>query len=237
MMKLFLLIFTVFVSASFPLRGEVFLLRPLSRSSNTAAFPLSKTLPGLENSSPLLTEPVLINGKRFSLEIYRSSARYEDMRQYLVSRGFHFAESGDTLRCTAQLSADTLERLLIVKSPGRGPATIFRISGSAGLPPVSAWPKDLPDLPPGSRPLQVIELPRRKSVYGAFDRTGSDAAGSFRQIDALLSGSGWRSAGKEASPLTGGNGDIYLHSRHKNILWVTLDNDGRGAFYCRKQTN
>jgi hypothetical protein len=217
-----------------PLAGEVFLLRPLTGGGNAAAFPLCRVLPGLENASPLLTEPVRINGKNFTLELYRSNARFEDMRRFLVSRGVHFAESNDSLRCTARLSGDTLERLLVVKSPGRGPVTVFRIAGSAGLPPVSLWPPELPELPSGARALQVIELPRRSSVYGAFEKGSPDAQGSFRQIDAALSLAGWRSAGKEASPLTGGTGDIYIHNRTKNILWVTLDQEGRGAFYCRK---
>ena len=217
-----------------PLAGEVFLLRPLTGGGNAAAFPLCRVLPGLENASPLLTDPVRITGKNFTLELYRSNARFEDMRRFLVSRGVHFAESNDSLRCTARLSGDTLERLLVVKSPGRGPVTVFRIAGSAGLPPVSLWPRELPELPSGARALQVIELPRRSSVYGAFEKGSPDAQGSFRQIDAALSLAGWRSAGKEASPLTGGTGDIYIHNRTKNILWVTLDQEGRGAFYCRK---
>ena len=236
-MKKFLLIFTVCFVVFLPLRGEVFLLRPLSGTGNLSAIPLNRTLPGLENASPLLTEPVRINGKNFTLEIYRSSARYEDIRQYLASRGFHFSESKDTLRCTAKLSKDSLERLLIVKSPGRGPVTVFRIAGSPGFPPVSVWPGELPDLPPGTRALQVIELPRRKSVYGAFEQGSTDAPGAFRELDARLFNTGWRPAGKEASPLTGGTGDIYIHSVKKNVLWVALDGEGRGAFYCRKQAN
>ena len=236
-MKKFLLISAVCLLSFLSLQGEVFLLRPLSGSGNNSAFPLCRILPGLENASALLAEPVEVNGKRFTLEIYRSSARYEDMKQFLAARGFHFAESKDTLRCTAKLSADSLERLLIVKSPGRGPVTVFRIAGSAGLPPVSVWPRELPDLPPGTRALQVIELPRRQSVYGAFEKGSTDGPGALRQLDALLHNAGWRSAGKEASPLTGGTGDIYIHNRKKNVLWVTFDGEGRGAFYCRKQAN
>ena len=236
-MKKFLLIFTVSLLSFLPLQGEVFLLRPLSGKGNVSAFPLCRILPGLENASPLLAEPVSVNGKRFTLEIYRSSARYEDMKQFLVSRGFHFAESKDTLRCTAKLSGDSLERLLVVKSPGRGPVTVFRIAGSPGLPPVSVWPRELPELPPGTRALQVIELPRRKSVYGAFEKGSTDAQGAFRELDARLFNAGWRPAGKEAAPLTGGTGDIYIHNLKKNVLWVTLDGEGRGAFYCRKQAN
>lgn len=236
-MKNFLLTSVVFIMSFLPLRGEVFLLRPLAGNGNAAAVPLCRILPGLENASPLLSEPVAVNGKRFTLEIYRSSARYEDMRQFLAARGFHFAESNDTLRCTARLSGNSLERLLIVKSPGHGPVTVFRIAGSAGLPPVSAWPRELPELPPGTRALQVIELPRRRSVYGAFEQGSTDAPGAFRQLDARLFNAGWRPAGREASPLTGGTGDIYIHNRKKNVLWVTLDGEGRGAFYCRKQAN
>ena len=234
-MKKSLLILLFSAAVFLPLAGEVFLLRPLTGGANSAAFPLSRVLPGLENASPLLTEPVRINGKNFTLELYRSNARFEDMYRFLVSRKVNFIESNDTLRCTARFSGDTLERLLIVKSPGRGPVTVFRIAGSAGLPPVSSWPRELPDLPSGAQALQVIELPRRSSVYGAFERGSLDAQGSFRSIDAALSNAGWRAAGKEASPLTGGTGDIYIHSRTKNILWVTLDQEGRGAFYCRKR--
>lgn len=234
-MKKFLLILLCCAGSCLLLRGEVFLLGPMTGSGNASPAPLCRVLPGMENASPLLTEPVVINGKDFTLEVYRSAASFEDMRRFLVSRGVHFVQSNDTLRCTARLSANTLERLLVVKSPGRGPVTVFRISGKSGVPPVRVWPEKLPDLPSGARALQVIELPRRKSVYGSFDRGSLEAAGSFRHIDSALRGAGWRPAGKEASPLTGGTGDIYIRNRTRDILWVTLDNDGRGAFYCRKQ--
>ena len=227
------LLILVLLAGVWHLHGEVFLLRPLNITGGGGNMPLIHALPGLENTAPLLTEPLTVNGKKFLLELYRSNSRFEDILNYLKAKGGAFALSNDTLRCAVLLKDKTVERLLVVKSPGRGPVTVFRILGSPGLPPPGFWPRRLPDLPPGARALQVIELPRQKSIYASFDRGSWDAAGSFRVIDNILRARGWEPAGKEASPLTGGTGDIYVQKKNGRILWVTLDNAGRGAFYCR----
>ena len=217
------------------LRSEVFLLRPLpaSGADKASPLPLAPALPGLENASPLLREPVRINGKAFTLELFRSGAAFDEMRAFLLKKGVRFAASGDTLRCTARLPGGSLERLLIVRSPGMGPVTVFRIAGPPGIPPVGSWPRDLPDLPPGAKPLQVMELSKSSSVYGVFEDVPQDAGSAFRAVDTSLRAQGWLPAGNEGSPLIGGNGDIYFSRKANRILWVTFDGGGRGAFYSR----
>jgi len=217
------------------LRSEVFLLRPLGSagSKSAAPLPLGVSLPGLENASPLLREPVRINGKAFTLELFRSGATFDEMRTFLQKKGARFAASGDTLRCTARLPEGMLERLLIVRSPGIGPVTVFRIAGPPGLPPVGSWPRDLPDLPPGATPLQVMELSKSNSVYGVFEGVPRESGAAFRAVDSSLRTQGWLPAGNEGSPLIGGSGDIYFSRKANRILWVTFDGDGRGAFYSR----
>ena len=217
------------------LRSEVFLLRPFSGSGagKASSLPLAPSLPGLENAPPLLREPVRINGKAFTLELFRSGSNFDEMRTFLLKKGVRFAASGDTLRCTARLPEGTLERLLIVRSPGLGPVTVFRIAGSPGIPPAGVWPRDLPDLPPGAKPLQVIELRKSNSVYGVFEGVPQDPRDAFRAVDPSLRARGWLPAGNEGSPLIGGSGDIYFSRKENRILWVTFDSDGRGAFYSR----
>ena len=227
----------VLAASACVLRAEVFLLRPLGSrgdgGSRASALPLAAALPGLENASPLFREPLKVNGRSFTLELFRSSADFDEMRRFLRSRGVHFAESGDTLRCAAKLPDGSLERLLVVRSPGRGPATVFRIAGPPGIPPVPSWPQELPSLPPGVRPVQVIELLKSGSVYGIFENAGSDGRAAFRSVDSFLRARGWLPAGNEGSPLIGGSGDMYFNRREKRIVWVTFDDDGRGAFYSR----
>lgn len=235
MKKICLLLFVCFAGAVFPLRGEVFLLRPLGKNGGSVSdIPLCKVLPGLENASSLLAEPMKINGRDFTLEVFASSARFEDILRFLNAKGIRFAQSNDSLRCSSLLADGTVERIMVVKSPGRGAVTVFRIAGRGGLPPVQAWPRELPELPPGARALQVIELPKRNCVYGAFDCTGSDPAGNLRTLDAVLRNQGWQAAGKEASPLIGGTGDIYYHKLDRRVIWVTFDNSGAGAFCSRR---
>ena len=227
----------VLAASACVLRAEVFLLRPLGvrgeGGSHAAALPLAVTLPGLENASPLFREPLKVNGRGFMLELFRSSADFDEMRRFLQSRGARFAESGDTLRCAAKLPDGSVERLLIVRSPGFGPVTVFRIAGPPGIPPVPSWPQELPALPPGARPVQVIELLKSGSVYGIFENAGTDGASVFRSVDSSLRARNWLPAGNEGSPLIGGSGDMYFNRRENRIVWVTFDDAGRGAFYSR----
>jgi len=219
------------------LRAEVFLLRPLGSRGDggrgVSALPLAAALPGLENASPLFREPLKVNGRSFTLELFRSNATFGEMRRFLQSRGVRFAESGDTLRCAAKMPDGSVERLLLVRSPGRGPATVFRIAGPPGIPPVSSWPRELPPLPPGARPVQVIELLKSGSVYGIFENAGNDGRSVFGSVDSSLRARSWLPAGNEGSPLIGGSGDIYFNRKENRLLWVTFDDEGRGAFYSR----
>ena len=214
------------------LHGEVFLLGPATRSAGY--IPLAETLPGLEGASALFREKIRVNGKVFVFEIFRSGALFEDMVRYLQGKAPGFAVSRDNLRCTVKLPDGSLERLLIIPSPGRGPATVLRIAGPPGVPPVSAWPRELPELPPGARALQVIEIPGKKSVYGAFDLAGIDPVNRFRDVDSSLRANGFHPAANESSPLIGGRGDIYWNPQKKQLIWVTFDRSGRGSFYCKR---
>ena len=233
-MKKILLILSLAVLFSLSLRGEVFWLTPLGKGGSTGAVPLTDALPGLGNARPLFSEPVRVNGKNFMLEVFKSTAAFDEIIVFLKKRGVHFVLSRDTLRCTVIRGKNQLERILVVRSPGIGPVTVFRMAGSGGVPPVGAWPVRLPPLPPGTRPVQVIELPKRQGVYGVFEGGNTDPVYAFRSVDSLLRAQGWIPGGNEGSPLIGGSGDIYCNNRTREIMWVTCDAAGRGAFYCRK---
>ncbi len=233
-MKKTLFIFILFLLQLSAVRAEVFWLSPLGKGGTSkSSIPLAERLPGVENASPLLREPVKVNGKEFTLELFRSGASFDEMVKFLKKQGVGYAVSQDTLRCAVQLADGTVERLLIVRSPGSGPVTVFRIAGPPGVPQNAVWDSRLPALPAGTRALQVIHLPRRNSVYGIFDGNRTDPASAFRDIDLLLRSQGWQPAGNEGSPLAGGSGDIYYHRRGSRIMWVTCDSSGRGAFYCK----
>ena len=66
-----------------------------------------------------------------------------------------------------------------------------------------------------------------------FENAGGDGRSAFRSVDSSLRARSWLPAGNEGSPLIGGSGDMYFNRREKRLLWVTFDDDGRGAFYSR----
>ena len=192
-------------------------------------------LPGLSRK-PLISEEVKINGRAMTLNIYQLKMSWADLLRLLKSRmAPEYLEPGqDFLKMVIPASSHRTDRWLFVRAEANRPITVFHIEQSGKLPP-PVWPKELPQLPAGSRPDMVMEIPRINGIYGSFAQYSGNPEQLLVSYTARMASSGWFNAGAEHSPSIRGTGEIYFRNEpERQILWIKFGADGAGAFYLKK---
>ncbi len=192
-------------------------------------------LPGLSRK-PLITEEVKINGRAMTLNIYQLKMSWDDLMRLLKSRmAPEYLEPGkDHLKMVIPANSNRTDRWLFVRAEANRPITVFHIEQSGQLPPPE-WPQELPQLPPGSRPDMVMEIPRINGIYGSFAQYSGNPEQLLVSYTARMASSGWFNAGAEHSPSIRGTGEIYFRNQpERQILWIKFGTDGVGAFYLKK---
>ena len=212
--------------------GEVFTLWPWKPSADEEVRRKLETLPGL-SPEPLFTEKLLLNGVELTLETYRAEGDFSGLVRFLTSSfpPENLQMMGDTVRLTYLLADGRLDRWLLIYSGDDKPVTVFRITAPSELP-APEWPSELPSLPPGATPIQVIHFPGSGGWYGSFENAPEDPAGNLRRTEAELQRDNWSAASHESS--FDGNGDLYLLPGGRGVAWVCY-NGTRGAFYVRRR--
>ncbi len=221
-------------AAGWRAHSEVFLLAPWQNRGQKAGDGLFETLPGI-GERPLYREAVTVNGVSLDLTVYRCDAAREELLRYLA---LHFPKenlliSGETIRAVAKLANGQIERWLLIGAGLGKPVTVFRMTTPEKLPLNPAWPRELPALPPGAKPLQVIRLSRSGGVYGFFSRAGANPEELLRQTSHQLETAGWIPIGRESSPSINGRGDLFVSTARRRIAWATYGPEGSGSFFSK----
>ena len=133
------------------------------------------------------------------------------------------------IRSRTALPDGKREHLLIVRNKNK--TLIFRLLLPCGFSVNKQWHNDLPPLPGGAKSELVLELPKRKAVFGMFNNAFGEPAGNLRAVLSTLSDQ-WVPAADE-SLLPGGRG-AFLSGRNNEIMLVGFSEDGSGFFYRSK---
>lgn len=213
--------------------GEVFLLWPWKGSGDADPQIRMAGIPGI-SSAPLYSEKLTVNGVQLELEAFAVNLGFAELEGWLKARlrPENLSRVGDTIRVTFRLPDHFLERWLLIDSGPDKPVSAFRIAAPEKLPAASDWPPELPPLPAGATPVQVIHLEGRDGWYGAFSGGSAEPEQGLRTVSDRLRNEGWTAVGNEARPSIGGTGDLFLRARPRTLLWVSFTRDG-GAFYAR----
>ncbi len=206
----------------------------ISGSRNYRQFSIAE-LPGLSRK-PLITEKVKINGRAMTLEIFQLKGIWDELFRFLKNRVApeHLEFGQDYLKLVIPGGSDNSGRWLFVRAEDNRPITVFHIEQNGNLPP-PVWPKELPQLPSGSRPDMVMEIPRINGIYGSFAQYNGNPEQLLVSYTARMASSGWFNAGAEHSPSIRGTGEIYFRNEpERQILWIKFGADGFGAFYLKK---
>ncbi len=220
----------VFVAA-FAADAEVFTLWPWRGSGGVQA--RLEGIPGI-STEPLYKEKLTVNGVPLELEVYAIDFDFSALEAWLKARlrPENLFREGDTIRVTYRLADNYLDRWLLIGSGPGKPVACFRISAPEKLPEPAGWPGELPPLPDGATPVQVIHLEGRDGWYGSFSGGSGEPEWQLRSTADRLKNEGWSAVGDEARPSIGGTGDLFLRARPRTLLWVIFNKNG-GSFYSR----
>lgn len=230
-MRLVLAVFAAFAAFA-PLRGEVFELWPWKGGGVPSGSSRTGELPG--RLTPLYVENAEVNGVPLKIEVSALDTDFTSLLAWLVRafRPENLRVGSDAIRVAYQVGGNQVERWLLVNGGPGKPVTVIVIVAPEKLPPPE-WPPELPALPPGATPGQVIRFPGKKAVYGSFRNAGGDPSLSSKELAAGLEVAGWRSVGGEAGQPDGGRGGIFLHDKPRRVLWAGYGSDGNAVFFSR----
>ena len=210
------------------LLGEVYLLGPGFRKGG-GTDRLSGILPGMENE--LYTSKVNVNSFSGTVKVSAVRGDIEEiilkLKQIKID---NLQISGGTVRFERKLSGNMIERFLLVSSRKGRAVTCFRMTVPERLPAPSEWPSVLPSLPPGAEITAVTQLDGN-GICGEFRNASEPAYVLFRRADSELRNRKMYAASNEIALPSGGKGDIYFND--SSIIWITFDDNGRGAFFYR----
>ncbi len=209
----YFLILSVPAAVFFPLRADVYLPASAAAVSSVA-----------DCGGAVFRRACRINGIPLELEVYSVKSALADFLTRLTCRFPAASVCGFGNGARVEISSgNSLERLLVISCGDDRPLTVFRTV----LPPdaVSAepvWSKDLPRLPAGAAPLQVLEF-SGGTVCGMFSING-DAGPVFRVSDSGLRSAGWIPAADSED--SGG-----MYRRGDELLQTEFSSSGIGT-YC-----
>ena len=182
--------------------------------------------------TPLHTETVLTNGRKFKLEIYQSQQTLEEIYKKLLlkrNKNTTVSTNGKLVRYRSELQNKMVEHLLFA---GNGTSTVvFRILLPRKFSAGKSWNSELPPLPGGARSELVLELPERGSILGLFNNAFGTPQGNLRAVLSNLSDQWYISADESLMPR--GRGAL-LTGKKRGIMLVGFSDDGTGFFYLKK---
>ncbi len=231
-MSRILLLLILIAGPLLPLRGEVFMLWPWKGGGTASGESLAGQLPGIGRM--LHAEKMRVNGVDLQLKISAVNADFPLLLSWLAKmfRPENLQSAGGSVKVAYKVGRQVERWLLVDGGPGK-PVTLFLIVAPEKLPETKEWPEELPELPAGAVPVQVVSFPGRKAVYGSFRNAGSEPSNLFRSLSAALKLAGWKSLGNEAEQPDGGTGGIFLGQNPRRILWANYGSNGSGIYYSR----
>ena len=223
-----IIILTAAVFGVYNLSAEVYLLGRGRHGGNGTV--ISRIIEN--DKSPLHTETVLTDGKKFTMEIYQSRSTLDEIYKKLLqtkSVSTKLAANEKMVRYRCELPNKMVEHLLFADS-GKN-VLIFRILLPQNFSAGKSWHHELPPLPGGAKSELVLELPQRKSVFGLFNNAFGTPQGNLRAVLSNLSDEWYVSADESLMP--NGRGAM-LTGKKNGIMLVGFSEDGTGFFYLKK---
>ena len=226
MLKIIIVVCSI-LYASVAVQAEVYTLWPKRKSSG-------QELDTFLKSTPLLNEPVLINGARAELKISLVKMNLTEILTLLKKQfpDAQFAGGGDSLLVKLTLPNGWHKRLLLVYFGDYFPILQISMTLPPKLPAPSRWPQELVITSDGV-PLRYLYFPERGTWYGAF-RTSAEPAQALAEVTSSLTAQGWTAATGESSPNYQGRGEIYLKKRPFSVMLVNFSEDGTATVLSRK---
>ena len=213
-MKLFAILILAAAGFAFPLSAEVFSLWPFS--SGEGGGDLDDAL----KPAKLWSEKVIVDGH--SLELGVSLVRnpldvgYKNLRRLYPNA--RFAANSNSLLVETKRKDGIRRRLYLLSIEGIYPTIEFTMDLPADKLKPSHWPADFP-LPPGSRPIAVMEFPKRSAVYGAF-ASEFGIAQTLPSVAAALKNSGWNSVTNEHKDTLNGTGEVFMKQNPPSLIII-----------------
>lgn len=181
---------------------------------------------------PLHTEKVLTNGRQFTLEVYKSRQRFDEIYKKLFkkqNKSTKVSTNGKLIRYRCELPDKKVEHLLFADN-GES-VLIFRILLPRNFSAGKIWHNELPPLPGGAESELVLELPQRKSVFGMFNNAFGTPQGNLRAVLSNLSEE-WHVTADE-SMMPEGRGAMLVGKKN-SVMLIGFSEDGTGFFYLKK---
>ena len=231
-MKLFAILILAAAGLAFPLSAEVFSLWPFS--SGGGGGDLEDALKPVR----LWSESVVVNGH--SLELGISLIQnpldvcYRNLRRLYPNA--RFAANSNSLLVELKQKNGIRRRLYLLSIEGVYPTIEFTMDLPAEKLKPSHWPADFP-LPPGSRPVTVMEFPKRNAVYGAFT-SDFGIAQTLPNVASSLKNSGWNSVTNEHRDPSSGTGEVFMKQPPPSLMIIgftpTKNGGCLGTIYKRR---
>ncbi len=210
-MKLPAILFLTAVGFALPLSAEVFSLWPFSSGEGGVR---QEAL----NPARLWSEKVVVDGH--SLEMGVSLVRnpldvcYKNLRKLYPDA--RFAANANSLLVEIKRKNGIRRRLYLLSIEGIYPTIEFSMDLPAEKLKPSNWPADFP-LPPGAKPIAVMEFPNRNAVYGAFS-SDFGVEQTLPILASALKNAGWNSVTKEHQDSLRGSGEVFLKQDPPSLL-------------------
>ena len=194
------------------------------------------------NGSRLWTEEIDINGHRMDLEVSLVNRTLEQALKDLRGQFKKGAAAinSNSLLFEVPLDSGARKRYYLVALKGMIPMLQFSLVLPRGFRNSSvSWRPELP-LPPGAKPLSVMCLPKRNSIYGSF-RSPFPAQQALADISRTLQSGGWKSMSGKNLPTAESSGEIFMQEKQQEVLIVSVQNSSSGegctgSLYLRKLT-
>lgn len=220
------IILCVLWGVSIAVQAEVYTLYPKGKSSGRD---LDTFLP----SSPLLTEPVLINGAKVELKLSLVKMSMTEILTLLKNRfpDARFAAGGGSLLVKQTLPNGWHKRLLLVCFGDFFPILQISMLIPPKLPKPSRWPETLAISSDGV-PVRYMYFPRRESWYGIF-KTSMEPDQALYEIRNSLAARGWAPITGESSSRQPGRGEIFMKKKPLGLILINFSEDGIATVFSR----
>jgi hypothetical protein len=225
-LKKLIIIYAV-IFTSILVHAEVFTLWPKGKSSG-------HDLDTFLKSTPLITEPVLINGSKTALKLSLVKMSINEIL-ILLKKKFptaKLASSGDSILVKQTLPNGWHKRLLLVYFGDFFPLLQISMTLPPKLPRPSNWPRTLAMSSDGI-PLRYMYFPNRKTWFGMFETSMGPSQG-LAEVSNSLRAQGWAGVTGESSPNTRGRGEIFLKKKPLAIMLINFSESGITTVLARK---
>lgn len=209
-------------------QAEVYTLHPEGKPSGRD---LDTFLP----ASPLISEPVLINGAKAELKLSLVKIKLTEILTLIKNRfpDARFAAGGGSLLIKQTLPDGWHKRLLLVCFGDFSPVLQISLTVPPQLPKPSRWPENLAISSDGV-PLRYMYFPRRESWYGMF-RTAMEPAQALAEIRNSLTARGWVPVTGESSSRRRSRGEIFMRKKPLGLILINFSDDGVATVFSRRE--